>query len=96
MLRLLTPSGVNCFSFSLPFPWELPLPPGGANLSFLPLLGRGKKKKNILMMMKIPWGVPGVAQWKRVASMRMQVRSLALLSGLRIQRCCGSGVGRQL
>ena len=35
-------------------------------------------------------GVPVVAQWKRigVASIRTQVRSLALLSGLRIQCCC--------
>ena len=33
---------------------------------------------------------PVVAQWKRIwlASMRMQVRSLASLSGLRIQCCC--------
>ena len=41
-------------------------------------------------------GVPMVAQWKRVwlASMRMQVWSLALLNVLRIRRCrelwCGS------
>ena len=35
-------------------------------------------------------GVPVAAQWKRnwLASMRMQVRSLALLSGLRIHHCC--------
>ena len=34
-------------------------------------------------------GVPNVAQWKRIwlAPMRMQVQSLALLSGLRIQHC---------
>ena len=35
-------------------------------------------------------GVPIVVQQKRIqlVSMRMQVRSLASLSGLRIQRCC--------
>ena len=35
-------------------------------------------------------GVPTVVQWKRIrlVSMRMQVRSLASLSGLRIQHCC--------
>ena len=34
-------------------------------------------------------GIPVVAQWKRIqlGTMRLQVRSLALLSGLRIQRC---------
>ena len=34
-------------------------------------------------------GVPVVAQWKRtqLGTMRLQVRSLASLSGLRIQRC---------
>ena len=34
--------------------------------------------------------VPIVAQWKQIqlVSMRIQVRSLALLSGLRIWRCC--------
>ena len=33
--------------------------------------------------------VPVLAQWKRIrlASMRMQIRSLASVSGLRIQRC---------
>ena len=38
---------------------------------------------------KCHWGVPAVAQQKRtrLASMRMQVRSLALLSGLRIWSC---------
>ena len=36
------------------------------------------------------FGVPIAAQWywTRLVSMRMQVQSLALLSGLRIQRCC--------
>ena len=35
-------------------------------------------------------GVPAVAQQKqiRLGTMRMQVQSLALLSGLRIQSCC--------
>ena len=35
-------------------------------------------------------GVPVVAQWKRIGlgSMRMQVRFLAWISGLRIQCCC--------
>ena len=35
------------------------------------------------------WGGPIMAQWKQIwlASMRMQVQSLALLSGLRIWRC---------
>ena len=39
---------------------------------------------------RILQGVPIVAQGKqiRLASMRMQVRSLALLSGLRIWHCC--------
>ena len=59
-------------------------------------------------------GVPVVVQWKRIwlVSIRMQVRSLTLLSGLRIRRChdlwcrlqtwsqicycCGFGVGQQL
>ena len=31
----------------------------------------------------------------RLGTMRLQVRSLALLSGLRIQRCCGCGVGHR-
>ena len=35
-------------------------------------------------------GVPVVAQWKQIqlGSMRLQVRSLASLSGLRIPSCC--------
>jgi len=39
-------------------------------------------------------GVPGVAQWKqiRLGTMRMRVRSLALLSGLRIWCCPGAAV----
>lgn len=32
----------------------------------------------------------------RLESIRTQVRSLASLRGLRIGRCCGCGVGRQL
>jgi len=41
-------------------------------------------------------GVPVVAQWVKnpTVSMRVQVRSLVLLSGLRIW--CGCGVGWQL
>ena len=38
-----------------------------------------------MLLLKVIWGVPIVAQ--RVF-MRMQVRFLALLSGLRIQCCC--------
>ena len=43
-------------------------------------------------------GVPIVAQRKRIGlvSMRTQVQSLASLSGLRIQRDCGCGIGRPL
>ena len=42
--------------------------------------------------------VPVVAQWKwiRLGTMRLRVWSLALLSGLRIRCCCGSGLGWQL
>ena len=32
----------------------------------------------------------------RLGTMRLQVRFLASLSGLRIRRCCGCGVGQQL
>ena len=44
------------------------------------------------------WGVPVVAQWKRIwlIFMRMWVQSLASLSGLRIQACSGCDIGRQL
>ena len=43
-------------------------------------------------------GVPIVTQRKQIQlpSMRMRVRSLASLSGLRIQHCCGCGVGLRL
>ena len=42
--------------------------------------------------------VPIVAQWlmNLTRNHEVAVRSLALLSGLRIRRCCGSGVGWQL
>ena len=42
-------------------------------------------------------GVPIVAQQKRIrlASVRIQVPSLASLSGLRIQRCMSCGVGHR-
>ena len=38
-------------------------------------------------------GVPFVAQWKRIrlGTMKLRVRTLASLSGLRIQGCCGVG-----
>ena len=41
---------------------------------------------------------PIVVQWKqiRLGTMRLQLPSLASLSGLRIWRCCGCGEGRQL
>ena len=41
--------------------------------------------------------VPVVAQRKqiRLGTMKLRVRSLALLSGLRIWHCCGCGVGQQ-
>ena len=56
-----------------------------------------KTKKEILfastmMLVKkdIQIGFPVVAQWKQIqlGTMSLQVRSLALLSGLRIQCCC--------
>ena len=39
-----------------------------------------------------------MAQGRRIQpeTMRLRVRSLALISGLRIQRCCGCSVGQQL
>ena len=42
-------------------------------------------------------GVPVMAQQKRIqlGTMRLQVRYLALLSGLRIQHCPSCGVGRR-
>ena len=41
--------------------------------------------------MKIKKGVPVMTQWKRIrlGTMRLQVPSLASLSGLRIRHCCG-------
>ena len=48
-----------------------------------------KKKKNPEL---IPYlaGVPIMVQWKRIqlGTKRFRVRSLALLSGLRIEHCC--------
>ena len=43
-------------------------------------------------------GVPVMAQWltNQLGTMRLRVRSLALLSGSRIRHCCVSGVGQQL
>ena len=49
-----------------------------------------QKKKHQKKILKIlHWGVPVVAQQKqsRLVTMRIQVQSLALLSGLRIWRC---------
>ena len=42
-----------------------------------------------MYLKKVKRGVPVVAQWKRIqlGTMRLQVRSLALLDGLRIQHC---------
>ena len=47
------------------------------------------------LFLKINSGVPIMAQWlmNPTVSMRMQVESLALLSGLRIWCCCELGVG---
>ena len=48
---------------------------------------------------KVLQGVPVVVQQKRIwlVFMRMWVRSLASLNGLRVSRCCcGCGVGQQL
>ena len=46
----------------------------------------------------IEWGAPVVAQQKQIqlGTMRLQVQSLPSLSGLRIWRCCGCGVGQCL
>ena len=46
--------------------------------------------------LKYPLGVPVVAQqkWTQLVSMRTGVWSLASLSGLRIQHCCGVGCRR--
>ena len=43
------------------------------------------------------WGFPIVVQWKQIqlGTMRLQVRSLASLSGLRIQRCRELWLGRR-
>ena len=43
-----------------------------------------------LQFKNVAWGVLIVAQWKQIqlATMRMQIQSLALLSGLRIRHCC--------
>ena len=52
-----------------------------------PLRNRRQVKKSFKMSLM---GVPVVAQgsWTRLVSMRTRVRFLALLSGLRIWRCC--------
>ena len=44
---------------------------------------------NVVTYLKTIVGVPIVAQWKRIqlGTMKLRVRSLALLSGLRIRGC---------
>ena len=48
-----------------------------------------KKKKTLQLKITLNGGVPVVAQQKRIrlGTMMLQVRALALLSGLRIRRC---------
>jgi len=63
-----------------PLAWEFPYATGMA-LSKRHVAEKKKKKKKGI-------GVPVMAQWlTNLRTMRLQVRSLALLSGLRIQRC---------
>ena len=52
----------------------------------------------VLTLGKKHVGVHFVVQWKRIrlGTMRLQVQSLASLSGLRILHCCGCGVGHWL
>ena len=48
------------------------------------------KCDTVLSLTKVNnWGVPIMAQWKQIqlGTMRLQVQSLALLTGLRIQHC---------
>ena len=56
----------------------------------------GRPKEGFSCASKNMGGAPVMTQWKRIrlGTMRLQVRSLASLSGLRIR--CGCGVGRQL
>ena len=56
---------------------------------------RRKELIVLFMIIKHMLGVPVVAQWKRIwlASLRTQIQSLTLLSGLRIPCCCGCGIG---
>ena len=67
--------------------WQIALPP-----NCLLNLGSWKynniKKKNLWFIKMIASGAPVVAQRIWLVFMRMQVRSLALLSGLRIQCYC--------
>ena len=53
------------------------------------LTGRGFGEQKIRSIELTDAGVPVVAQWKqiRLGTMRLQVRSLASLTGLRIRRC---------
>ena len=55
-----------------------------------------RKKKDFVDLKNAQQGVPVVAQPKRIrrGTMRLRVGSLPLLSELRIQHCCGCGVGR--
>ena len=79
----------------LPLAWEPPYAGGAA-------LRRPKKKKKkkicgvvslfskLTSFKKTHQGVPVVVQWKRIhlGTMRLHIRSLASLSGLRIGHCC--------
>ena len=57
------------------------------------MLGTHKLELSVIVL-----GVPIMVQRKQIqlGAMGLQVSSLALLSGLRIQRGCGCGVGWQL
>ena len=77
-----------------PLVWEPPYAAGVAQEMAKRQKRQKKKKRNIQ-------GVPIVAQhFKNLISIhedvRMQAQFLALFSGLRIQCCCGCGIGWQL
>ena len=69
----------------------------GLNMSCFLLNPLGNSQATPALYNKDPPGVPVVVQQKGIplGTMRLRVRSLASLSGLRIWRCCGSGVGWQ-
>ena len=52
----------------------------------------------MILLKNVSFGVPFVAQWKRIltGTMSSRVRSLASLSGLRIWRAMSCGVGPRL